>query len=101
NVLITSGASIIVLVASLLITGGTIVGGALAAAMLVGVIVIGATGILAMNCFAGARKQSARGGLISGFPRRDPVLPERCDLRSRASHHGRGPSLITIRKRTR
>ena len=58
----TSVASVIVLAVGLLITGGTITGGAPAAAMLVGVIIIGATGILAMTfVIAGAREQSARG----------------------------------------
>ena len=68
SVLVTSVASVIVLAAGLLITGGTITGGAPAAAMLVGVIVIGATGILAMTFVLLARASNPRVvGASAGF----------------------------------
>jgi len=49
SVLITSSGAILVTIVGLLITGGTIVGGFPAFLMLVGIIIIGATGILAMT----------------------------------------------------
>jgi ABC-2 type transport system permease protein len=68
SVLVTSVASVIVLAAGLLITGGTITGGAPAAAMLVGVIVLGATGILAMTFVILARANNPRVvGASAGF----------------------------------
>jgi ABC-2 type transport system permease protein len=68
SVLVTSVASIIVLIAGLLMTGGTITGGAPAAAMLVGVIIIGATGILAMTFVLLARASNPRVvGASAGF----------------------------------
>ncbi len=68
SVLVTSVASVIVLVAGLLITGGVIVGGLQAAAMLVGVIVIGATGILGMTFVLLARAENPRiVGASAGF----------------------------------
>ena len=64
----TSVASVIVLAVGLLITGGTITGGAPAAAMLVGVIIIGATGILAMTFVILARANNPRVvGASAGF----------------------------------
>jgi ABC-2 type transport system permease protein len=68
SVLVTSIASVIVLAVGLLITGGTITGGAPAAAMLVGVIIIGATGILAMTFVLLARANNPRVvGASAGF----------------------------------
>ena len=68
SVLVTSVASVIVLAVGLLITGGTITGGAPAAAMLVGVIIIGATGILAMTFVLLARANNPRVvGASAGF----------------------------------
>jgi ABC-2 type transport system permease protein len=68
SVLVTSVASVIVLAAGLLITGGTITGGAPAAAMLVGVIILGATGILAMTFVLLARANNPRVvGASAGF----------------------------------
>ncbi len=68
SVLVTSIASVIVLAAGLLITGGTITGGAPAAAMLVGVIILGATGILAMTFVILARANNPRVvGASAGF----------------------------------
>ena len=68
SVLITSCSAVIVLIAGLLITGGTIVGGFRAFLMLVGIIVLGATGILAMTFALLARASNPRVvGASAGF----------------------------------
>ncbi|HZP44551.1 MAG TPA: ABC transporter permease [Candidatus Binataceae bacterium] len=68
SVLVTSLAAIIVLVIGLLITGGGITGGPLAMLMLVGVIIVGATGILAMTFALMARATNPRiVGVSAGF----------------------------------
>jgi ABC-2 type transport system permease protein len=68
SVLATSGAAIIVLVVGLLITAGTIVGGLPAFLMLMGIIVLGATGILAMTFALLARANNPRVvGASAGF----------------------------------
>jgi ABC-2 type transport system permease protein len=68
SVLVTSCASFIVLAVGLLITGATIVGGFAAFAMLMGIIVIGATGILAMTFALLARADNPRiVGASAGF----------------------------------
>src|ERR1700731_1088563 len=59
---------VIVLAAGLLMTGATVTGGAPAAAMLVGVIILGATGILAMTFVLLARANNPRVvGASAGF----------------------------------
>jgi ABC-2 type transport system permease protein len=68
SVLITSCASFIVLAVGLLITGATIVGGFPSFALLMGIIVIGATGILAMTFALLARADNPRiVGASAGF----------------------------------
>ncbi len=68
SVLVTSCASIIVLIAGLLITGGTVVGGLPAFLLLLGVILLGGTGILAMTFTMLARAQNPRlVGAAAGF----------------------------------
>jgi ABC-2 type transport system permease protein len=68
SVLVTSCAAIIVLVAGLLITGGTIIGGWPALLMLAGIIVLGATGILGMTFALLARADNPRVvGASAGF----------------------------------
>jgi ABC-2 type transport system permease protein len=68
SVLVTSCASIIVLVVGLQLTGGTLVGGLPAFLMAMGVIVVGATGILAMTFTLLARAESPRlVGASAGF----------------------------------
>ncbi len=68
SVLVTSIASVIVLIIGLLITGGTVTGGSSAMLMLVGVIIIGATGILAMTFALLARADNPRiVGVSAGF----------------------------------
>jgi ABC-2 type transport system permease protein len=68
SVLVTSAAAIVVLVAGLLITGATIVGGFRAFLMLCGIIVLGATGILAMTFALLARADNPRiVGASAGF----------------------------------
>jgi ABC-2 type transport system permease protein len=68
SVLVTSLASIIVLAVGLFITGGRITGGAPAVLMLIGVILIGATGILAMTFALLARADNPRlVGVSAGF----------------------------------
>lgn len=68
SVLVTSIAAIIVLIIGLMITGGGITGGPLAMLMLVGVIIIGATGILAMTFALMARADNPRiVGVSAGF----------------------------------
>lgn len=68
SVLVTSGCAIVVLVVGLLITGGTIVGGFPAFLMLAGIIVLGATGILAMTFALLARASNPRVvGASAGF----------------------------------
>ena len=80
----TSVASVIVLVGGLLITGGTITGGAPAAAMLVGVIILGATGILAMTFVLLARANNPRVvGASAGFLNVILFFPERRRLSDR------------------
>jgi ABC-2 type transport system permease protein len=67
-VLVTSSSAIIVTIAGLLITGGTIVGGFPAFLMLIGVIILGATGILAMTFGLLARASNPRVvGASAGF----------------------------------
>lgn len=68
SVFVTSCGAIIVMVAGLLITGGTIVGGFPAFLILIGIIVIGATGILAMTFALLARANNPRVvGASAGF----------------------------------
>jgi ABC-2 type transport system permease protein len=68
SVLITSCASFIVLSVGLLITGATVVGGFPSFALLMGIIVIGATGILAMTFALLARADNPRiVGASAGF----------------------------------
>jgi ABC-2 type transport system permease protein len=68
SVLVTSLASIVVLIIGLLLTGATITGGLPALLMLVGVILIGATGILAMTFVLLARADNPRlVGVSAGF----------------------------------
>ncbi len=68
SVVVTSASAIMVTVIGLLITGGTIVGGFPAFLMLVGVIVLGATGILAMTFSLLARASNPRiVGVSAGF----------------------------------
>jgi ABC-2 type transport system permease protein len=68
SVLVTSIASVIVLVVGLLITGGTVEGGPPAMALLIGVIILGATGILAMTFALLARADNPRiVGVSAGF----------------------------------
>lgn len=68
SVLVTSCAALIVLVAGLLITGGTIIGGLQALLVLLGIIVLGATGILAMTFALLARADNPRVvGASAGF----------------------------------
>lgn len=68
SVLVTSVASIVVLMLGLLITGATVTGGLPAMLMLVGVIVIGATGILGMTFVLLARANNPRVvGASAGF----------------------------------
>jgi len=68
SILVTSCAGIIVLVAGLLITGGTIVGGFPALLVLMGIIVLSATGILAMMFALLARADNPRiVGASAGF----------------------------------
>jgi ABC-2 type transport system permease protein len=68
SVLVTSAASIIVLVAGLMITGGLALGGLPAFLMLVGIIVLGATGILAMTFALLGRAENPRlVGASAGF----------------------------------
>jgi ABC-2 type transport system permease protein len=67
-VLVTSASAIIVTIIGLLITGGTIVGGLSAFLLLVGIIVLGATGILAMTFSLLARASNPRVvGASAGF----------------------------------
>jgi ABC-2 type transport system permease protein len=68
SVLVTSIASVIVLIIGLLITGGKVAGGPPAMLMLLGVILIGATGILAMTFALMARADNPRiVGVSAGF----------------------------------
>lgn len=68
SVLVTSCASLIVLVVGLLITGSTVIGGLPAFLMLIGVILLGGTGILAMTFALLARAQNPRlVGAAAGF----------------------------------
>jgi len=68
SVLVTSVASVIVMIIGLLITGGLVTGGLPAMLMLVGVIIIGATGILAMTFALLARATNPRiVGVSAGF----------------------------------
>jgi ABC-2 type transport system permease protein len=68
SVLATSVASIIVLIIGLIITRATVVGGLPAVLMLMGVIVLGATGILAMMFALLARAENPRiVGISAGF----------------------------------
>lgn len=68
SVLVTSCAALIVLVTGLLITGGKIVGGFPALMALTGIIVLGATGILAMTFALLARADNPRVvGASAGF----------------------------------
>jgi ABC-2 type transport system permease protein len=67
-VLVTSVAAVLVLVVGLLITGGLVAGGPLAMLLLVGVIILGATGILAMTFALLARATNPRiVGVSAGF----------------------------------
>jgi ABC-2 type transport system permease protein len=68
SVLVTSSSAIIVTIVGLLITGGTIVGGFPAFLMLLGIIILGATGILAMTFALLARASNPRVvGASAGF----------------------------------
>lgn len=68
SVLVTSVAAVIVMVVGLLITGGVITGGLPAMLLLTGVIILGATGILAMTFALLARATNPRiVGVSAGF----------------------------------
>jgi ABC-2 type transport system permease protein len=68
SVLATSVGAVIVLILGLLITGTTVVGGLPATLMLFGVIILGATGILAMTFAMMARAENPRiVGVTAGF----------------------------------